>query len=348
MEGAEVLGDRGVLGARRLDFDRIPVIDVGPLLGSDEGQIATVAARIGEVCRSIGFFYVTNHGIPDDVIAAMIEQSKRFFDLPLAIKSKYDIDICQRHRGYVPVGGLAADPTAEADLQEGYEVSLELPESDPDYRAGNIMYGPNLWPTELPGFREEVYAYYEAVLALGRRVLGAFEIALGLPRGYFDDKTDKPMGQLRLIHYPPQQGPICERRVGIGAHSDYECFTLLLQTAAGLQVRNVQGDWVEAPPLPGTLVVNIGDMMMRWTNGQFVSTGHRVINTSGGSRYSFPFFFGANFETVVRPLPKFCGPDDPPRYPPTKCGYWTQRMITDAYAYRAAYRGKVPNPELAA
>jgi isopenicillin N synthase-like dioxygenase len=306
-----------------------------------------VSERVGEACRTIGFFYVANHGIAAATVADLLEQTRRFFDLPLAVKAKYDIALCRRHRGYVPMGGLAADPAAEADVQEGYEVSLELPETDPDYRAGNIMYGPNLWPAELPAFRPAVYGYYEAVLALGRRLFRAFEGALRLSPGYFDDKIDKPMGQLRLIYYPPQGGRIAPRRIGIGAHTDYECFTLLLQTAPGLQVRSVQGEWIEAPPIPGTLVVNLGDMMMRWTNGAFVSTGHRVINTSGSARYSFPFFFGANYETIVRPLPQFCSADNPPRYPPTKCGYWTETMITDAYAYRAAFRGRVPDPELA-
>lgn len=347
--GTRGAADRhGALGAKRLDFSRVPIIDIAPLFGDDATALATISERIGAACRDVGFFYVKNHGIPDATQAALIDQTRRFFDLPPAVKSAYDINGCQRHRGFVPMGGLSADPTKDPDVQEGYEVSLELPVSDADFRAGNIMYGPNLWPAELPGFRGGVYGYYEAALHLGHRLFRAFEQTLALPARYFDDKIDKPMGQLRLIYYPPQRGPIDERRIGIGAHTDYECFTLLLQTAEGLQVRNVHGDWVEAPPVPGTLVVNIGDILTRWTNGAFASTPHRVINTSGKARYSFPFFFGANYETVVRPLPQFCSPGNPPRFPPTKCGFWTETMITDAYEYRRAFRGKVPNPELPA
>jgi isopenicillin N synthase-like dioxygenase len=114
----------------------------------------------------------------------------------------------------------------------------------------------------------------------------------------------------------------------------------------GLQVGNRDGDWVEAPPVDGTFIINIGDMMMRWSNDRFVSTPHRVINNARGKRYSMPFFFGLNYDTIVTPLAECCGPDNPPRYPPTRSGWWTDRMITDAYDYRKAYRGKLPNPEL--
>ena len=318
--------------ARRLDFDAIPVIDIGPLFGPDDASGRQVADRIGEACRRIGFFYVTNHGIPQATIDALIAETRRFFHLPLEEKLKVDIMGVQRHRGYVPHGGLYADVNARPDLQEGYEVSLELPEDDPDYRAGSIMYGPNVWPEDLPGFREGVYAYYEAAHALGRTLFRAFEMTLGLPRHWFDDKIDKPMGQLRLIYYPPQEGPIDPRQIGVGAHTDYECFTLLLQDdAGGLQVGNRDGEWVEATPIPGAIVVNIGDMLMRWTNDEFVSTPHRVINRSGRERLSFPFFFGTNHDCIVRPLPQFTGPGRPPKYPPTRCGWWTESMLTAVY-----------------
>jgi len=333
--------------ARQVDFDSIPVIDIGAFFGGDEAARRRVAEAIGEACRNVGFFYVANHGIPQPMIDELIGQTKRFFHQPLEEKLKVNIDRVQRHRGYVPQGDLYADVNARPDVQEGYEISLELPADDPDYLAGNIMYGPNVWPENLPGFRDGVYAYYEAVHALGRTLFRAFEMTLGLPQGWFDDKIDKPMGQLRLIYYPPQEGPIDPRRIGIGAHTDYECFTLLLQDdAGGLQVGNRQGEWIAATPIPGTIVINIGDMLMRWTNDEFVSTPHRVVNRSGRERVSFPFFFGANHDCVVRTLPQFVTAERPLKYPPTRCGWWTETMVTGVYEYRKAARGTVPNPEL--
>ncbi|MBM3583584.1 MAG: isopenicillin N synthase family oxygenase [Alphaproteobacteria bacterium] len=344
----DVFGSSADLSAKRVAIEDIPVIDVGRLGSGDAATERAIADAIGAACRGSGFFYVKNHGIAPALTERLVAETAAFFDLPLATKLKYDIDKIQRHRGYVPYGGLYADPTAKPDVQEAYEVSLELPADDPDYRAGNIMYGPNVWPDELPGFRPGVYAYYEAALALGRRLFRALEMTLGLPAGWFDDKIDKPMGQLRLIHSPPQAGRVdAEIGIGIGAHTDYECFTLLLQTEHGLQVKNATGEWIEAPPIPGTLVINIGDMLMRWTNGEFASTPHRVINRSGRKRYSFPLFFGANHTTVARCLPAFCSAGRPAKYPPTRCGWWTEAMITDVYEYRRAHRGTVPGAELA-
>ncbi len=328
-------------------FDSIPLIDFAPFLGGEAAGRRRVADAIGRACRHTGFFYIVNHGISGACVDALIRQTYRFFRQPLEDKMRVDIDRIQRHRGYVPQGALYADVNAHPDVQEGYEVSLELPADDPDYLAGNIMLGPNVWPGNLPGFREAVYGYYEAVLGLGRELLRAFELTLGLGDGWFADKTDRPMGQLRLIHYPSQDGPVDPGRIGIGAHTDYECFTLLLQDdVGGLQVGNRAGHWIHATPVPGSIVVNIGDMLMRWTNGEFVSTPHRVINRSGRERLSFPFFFGANHDCVVSPLERFVGAGRPPLYPPTRCGWWTERMITDVYEYRRAWRGRLPDPEL--
>ncbi len=335
------------LDARSIRDDEIPVIDIDGLILGDRRDKLTVAEALDDACRNVGFFYVKNHRIPQTVIDGAQMAMRDFFALPLEAKMDLDIAKLQRHRGYVPLGGLYAGPTAEVDFQEGYEVSLELGDEDPDYLAGNIMYGPNVWPAALPSFRPAVYGYFERVLDLGHFLFRAFAMALDLPEDFFEDNIDKPMAQLRLIYYPSRQGPIEPKRIGIGPHTDYECFTILWQDdAGGLQVGHRAGDWVEAPPIPSTFVVNIGDMMMRWTNGRFVSTPHRVINTADRARYSMPFFFGANYRTVVRTLPGCTGPGNPARYPPTNCGLWTESMITDAYEYRRAHRGTVSDPEL--
>ncbi len=338
--------ESSALGAKRLPFDEIPIIDMDGMFSADAADRQRVADAIGKACRDVGFLYIRNHRIPASAAIGAHDAMARYFALPLAEKMKLDINKLQRHRGYVPLGGLYADPTAEPDLQEGFELSLDLPDDDPHYQGGNIMMGPNVWPDGLPAFRPAIYDYYLRVVGLGPVIFRAFALTLGVDEDFFEDKIDKPMGQLRLIYYPPRLGPVVAERIGIGAHTDYECFTILWQdSTGGLQVGNRGGDWIEAPPIADSFIINIGDMMMRWSNDQFASTPHRVINSARGARYSMAFFFGANYDTIVAPLAACCGPDNPPRYPPTRSGLWSVNMITDAYEYRKAHRGQVPDPE---
>jgi isopenicillin N synthase-like dioxygenase len=220
---------------------------------------------MGQACRDVGFMYIVNHGIAQHDIDAVYAAADAFYALPDHIKQRYDINRLGRHRGYVAIGGLAADShdTQAFDHHEGFEVGLELPETDADYRAGNLMYGPNVWPQELPEFRAVVYRYFEQVRALGCQLFRGFALALDTPERYFDDLIDKPMAQLRVLRYPPQPQPIDPRHIGVGAHTDYECFTILASSAPGLQVRNSLGHWIAAPPLPGAFVINIGDILAR-------------------------------------------------------------------------------------
>jgi isopenicillin N synthase-like dioxygenase len=332
--------DRSDLDARTTSFDSLPVIDVGDLFSPDLARRQAVAAKMGAACRDIGFMYIVNHGIAQHDIDAVYAAADAFYALPGSIKQRYDISRLGRHRGYVAIGGLAADShDADAfDFHEGFEVGLELPETDADYRAGNLLYGPNVWPEELPEFRAVVYRYFEQVRALGCRLFRGFALALDTPEHHFDELIDKPMAQLRVLRYPPQPEPIDPRHIGVGAHTDYECFTILASSAPGLQVRNSLGHWIAAPPLAGSFVINIGDIMARWTNDVFLSTVHRVINSSGAQRFSLPFFFGANFNAEVRCLESCQSEQRPARYAPITAGEWTVSNITAAYGYRAGER----------
>ena len=201
------------------------------------------------------------------------------------------------------------------DRKEAFDLALDLPADHPAVRAGTPMLGPNVWP-DLPGFKEDVEAYYQAVFALGRRLLRGFALALGLPEDGLRRVRD---------HACPASCAWCTtptiRRTptapGIGAHTDYECFTILLPTAPGLEVMNGAGDWVDAPPLDGAFVVNMGDLMEIWTNGTFVATSHRVRPVRE-DRYSFPLFFCCDYETEVAPLPAFVGPDRPALHAPVR------------------------------
>jgi isopenicillin N synthase-like dioxygenase len=332
--------------SRAADFSEIPLIDLAPLYSDDTQAKQRMAAELREACTDVGFFYVKNHRIPETLLQGVRAQTERFFALPQYIKSKYDIGQIKRHRGFVPVGALTAGPDEDPDQQEGFEIALELPDDDPDYLAGSKLFGPNVWPEELPDFQAEVYSYFESVFRLGCKLFGAFALALDLPENYFDSELSKPIAQLRLLYYPPAEKIKPEPQMGIGAHTDYECFTILWQTEPGLQVQNRNNEWIEAPPVEGAFLVNIGDMMMRWTNDLFRSTPHRVVTRSQKKRYSFPFFFAADYNTVVRCLENCISEDNPPGYPPTKFGYWVENMHAYSYVYRHDERGTLPAPEL--
>jgi isopenicillin N synthase-like dioxygenase len=328
--------DRGDLAAKDVDFETIPIVDVAGLFSSDMAERRRVAAEIGRACENVGFMYLVNHGIPLDEFERCWDTMHRFFALSQEEKLKCDIRNLARHRGYVVMGGLNADPHKPGkDLQEAFEIGLELPENDADYLAGNMIYGPNVWPEDPDDFAPVLYGWYERCRVLGQALFRGFALALAMPEEFFDDKISKPMAQLRAIHYPRQEAfAQSSADIGIGAHTDYECFTILAQSASGLHVRNRAGEWIAAPPIEGALIINIGDMMERWTNDRFVSTVHRVVNSSGRKRFSLAFFFGANYGTVVECLPTCQSPDNPPRYTPTIAGEWTVNNIKAAYAYK--------------
>jgi isopenicillin N synthase-like dioxygenase len=276
------------------------VIDICGLYAADRGTREAVAAELGRAAREVGFFYISGADVDEALFETMLAATKEFFALPVEEKMRSFIGLSRCHRGYVPTGeeGLSGE---KPDLKEAFDTALDLPADDPDYLAGNPMLGPNTWP-ELPGFGEAVTAYYEAVLAVGQKLLWAFAVALGEDPDTFSQHATKTPSQLRLVHYP--YNPDAEDALGIGAHSDYECFTLLKPTAPGLEVLNGAGEWIDVPPVPGTYVVNIGDMLELWTNGAFIATSHRVRKVKE-ERYSFPLFFNVDYHTEVKPLPQF-------------------------------------------
>jgi isopenicillin N synthase-like dioxygenase len=281
-------------------FTSIPIVDISGLRSPDRAERERVAAEIGAAAREVGFLYITGSGIDDALFDRMLASTKEFFALPVEEKMRSYIGMSRCHRGYVPVGEEGVE-TGTPDLKEAFDTALDLPADDPDYVAGNPMLGPNTWP-ELPGFADAVSDYYAAVLEVGHQLLWAFAVALGEDPDVFSRHATKTPSQLRLVHYP--YNPDAQDGLGIGAHTDYECFTLLKPTTPGLEVLNGAGQWIDVPPIPGTFVVNIGDMLELWTNGAFVATSHRVRKVVE-ERYSFPLFFNVDYDTEVRPLPQF-------------------------------------------
>ncbi len=322
-------------------FETLPVVDVGGLY-SDEFETRRETARaLGAACREAGFFYLTGHRVSDATTAALLAQAEAFFAMPGEQKLEYYIGKSANHRGYVPPGEEVFYGGAR-NQKESFDLCFELPAGVVDTRTDPFA-GANVWPA-LPGFREAVSSYYAAVFELGRRLLGGFALALDLPETFFDHFVTAPPSQLRMLHYPPN--PAAEVTVGIGAHTDYECFTILLPTTPGLEVMNGAGTWIDAPPRPGAFVVNIGDTLEMWTNGELTATSHRVRKVTE-ERFSFPLFFSCDYAAEVAPLAHFVGPERPARYPAVKAGehLYAQTVQSFTYLKQRLARGELRLPE---
>lgn len=331
----------GVSGATtHAAFTELPTVDVTGLYAAERHERERVAGELGRACRAAGFFYLRGHRIEASVIGGLVHAAAAFFALPEAEKQRYYIGLSPNHRGYVPPGEEVFYGGAK-DQKEAFDLCFEPPAGMADTRD-NPFAGPNVWP-ELPGFREAVGRYYAEVFELGCRLLRGFALALDLPETYFDRFVSAPPSQLRLLHYPASTD--ASSTVGIGAHTDYECFTILLPTAPGLEVMNGVGEWIDAPPRAGELVVNIGDMLETWTNGQLCATSHRVRKVSQ-ERYSFPLFFSCDYDVEVEPLPHFISPERPARYPAVKAGehLYAQTVQSFSYLKARAARGELSLP----
>jgi isopenicillin N synthase-like dioxygenase len=280
----------------------LPVIDVAQLVGGQQAAaVAAIAGQIEAACRDRGFFYVTGHGVPARLLAELADASAEFFALSLADK----LEIAMEHggrawRGYFPVG--AELTSGRPDLKEGLYFGAELPDDDPRVLAGLPLHGPNLFPRQVARLRPLVLAYLDALTAAGQAVLAGVALSLGLDATYFAaGYAADPTILFPIFHYPPSRPG--DESWGVGEHTDYGLLTLLAQDdSGGLQVAAPEG-WIDAPPLPGTLVCNIGDMLDRLTGGWYSSTPHRVRNVSGHGRLSFPFFLDPGFTAEVPPLP---------------------------------------------
>lgn len=298
--------------------DTIPIIDLSPLLSGTEDGLKKVAAEIGEACRGVGFFFVTGHGVPADLMERAFATSAAFFSADESVKRTALYSGASANRGYIPMKGEALDPSKPADLKEAFNIGLELPEDDPELLAGAMFRAKNLWP-EMSGFKDTVLAYFDACHQLGVRLHRAFSVDLDLPKDYFDAMLDKPMAILRLLHYPPAPKTLEAGQLGAGEHTDYGCVTLLATDGvAGLEVRTRAGEWVKAPHVPGGFVCNIGDCLMRWTNDIYVSTPHRVVSPPGKERFSIAFFLDPNPDAEVACLPTCATEDAPARYAPIR------------------------------
>jgi isopenicillin N synthase-like dioxygenase len=311
-----------------MQMPSVPVIDIGGFRNGDPDVRTELGRRIDRACCDVGFFTVVGHGVDDATVAALRSSARAFFDAPLDVRLEVAMPEPGYPYGYNPLEAEALNRSiggiAPADLKETFNVGpIDPPPRplgemvDPDERA---VYAPNLWPAGVPSLRPAVEAYYRAMADLAATLMEAFAVALGLGAHAFDGLIDAHGSALRLAHYPAlEEGPV-PGQFRAGAHTDYGTLTILWTDGEpGLQVQTIDGAWIDVAPVDGGLIVNLGDLMQRWTNDRWRSTMHRVVATPDcRSRLSIPFFHNANWDATVECI---VADGETPKYPPTTAGH---------------------------
>ena len=330
-----------------IDVTEVPVIDIARL--RDGTDSARVGAELVRAATGAGFLYVRNHGVD----AGLVERARRtaleFFRLPE--EAKREAGTNRFHHGYLKPGSTKMYDGARLDLKESFNWGIELdtesggdpdggpngePDGGPDADAtpANPLLGPNVWPAAMPELKASVYPYFEAASACAEDLLRGFALGAGLDADHFIRRRDRPVSRGSLQYYPPQPEGAEEDQFGVAPHTDFGVLTVLCQDRiGGLEIQRRNGEWAAMPPIPGTLVVNIGDLLERWSNRRYHSTVHRVINSSGRERLSLVLAYDPNFETLVDPR-AFCAPGEEPHDEPITCGDYLLWRFRKAFSYR--------------
>jgi isopenicillin N synthase-like dioxygenase len=298
----------------------IPVIDYRPYFAGEPGALARVAVEVADACEKIGFFYALNHGVSDELMDRAFAASRRFHALPL--EEKLAVRLNENNIGYLPInasvqGASTVHKATRPNQNESFFVSHDRGPEHPDVVAGKTLRGRNNWPSALPSIRAAMMAYFEALGAMCDRMLPPFAVALGVSADFFAPFfADEAHAVVRFLHYPPQDTTE-DNTFGQAPHTDNSFMTALARTdVPGLAVRLPSGEWFAPPVIPGTFLINLGNIMRRWSNDRFLSTPHGVLNESGTDRYSIAYFHSPNPASVIECVPTCIGPDNPPRYAP--------------------------------
>jgi len=306
------------------DYERaaaqIPVIDFGPCFAGDPGALGRTAPVVRHACEAVGFFYALNHGVPEALIARAFAASRRFHALPLDDKLKLRLN--ENNIGYLPInasvqGASTVHKATRPNQNESFFISHDRSPDHPDVIAGTPLRGRNQWPAGEPRLRDDMMAYFHAMGAMCDRILPVFAVALGMPAEFFRPFfAGEGHANMRFLHYPPQDAAE-DNLFGQAPHTDNSFMTALARTdVPGLAVRLPSGEWFPPPIIPGTFLINLGNIMRRWSNDRFLSTPHGVLNDSGTDRYSIAYFHSPNVDSVIECLPSCVGADNPPRYKP--------------------------------
>ena len=333
--------------AEPIDVGEVPVIDIAPLRdGSDPGGVGAALAR---AATEVGFLYVRNHGVDAMIVERARRAALEFFRLPE--EAKREAGTNRFHHGYLKPGSTQMYDGARVDLKESFNWGSEIdggpgagPEVAPAAEPGgegraeappaNPLLGPNVWPAAMPALRPAVYPYFEAASTCAEDLLRGFALGASLDAEHFIRCRDRPVSRGSLQYYPPQPAGGGEDQFGVAPHTDFGVLTVLCQDEiGGLEIQRRNGEWAAMPPISGTLVVNIGDLLERWSNRRYRSTVHRVINTSGRERLSLVLAYDPDFETLVDPR-AFCAELETPHDEPITCGDYLMWRFAKAFSYR--------------
>jgi isopenicillin N synthase-like dioxygenase len=319
-----------------------PVVDVRMLAGGAASQKREAVAILGAACRETGFFCVSGHGIDAACRANLFTAARQFFNLRVEQKRRYSISLSPHNRGYVEMEAERLKADAPPDRKEAFNVGLELAPDHPEILAQRPLRGLNLWP-DIPGWRETMLDYYDRCFTIGQIIHRGISADLGLDEQYFDPKIAEPAAVLRLLHYPAR--PAASQAVGsageqpgAGEHTDYGNITLLATDGvAGLEVRQLDGTWVEVADTQDLLLCNIGDCLMRWTNDRYRSTPHRV-RIPEAERYSIAYFLDPNPDAIVEPILR--EPEETSRYAPISVRDYLLGRLDATYEHRQTIPGE--------
>ena len=313
--------------------NKIPLIDISDFYSSDLEKQKSIAWELHKAARETGFFYVEGHKVPLALMDAQLDLAKKYFSQPDDVKMECYSKNWEIVRGYEPIAAQILDEGSPADLKEGFVIGNDLSPSHPYVSKKVPNCGPNQWPHSPTGFKEQYNEYLHHVTGLAKDLIEILALSLNLPRDYFAEGLDEPMIFSRLLHYPEQLNHGEKNQLGAGAHTDWGMLTVLLQDdIGGLEVQNAAGDWLTAPPIPGTFVVNLGEMIKVLTNGLYHSNMHRVLNNnSGRSRYSCPTFFDPDYFYEVSCVSTCMPKDNNPDYQPTTVGKHIAYMYSKTY-----------------
>lgn len=314
--------------AKLMDSNAIPVIDITAL--RDGSDPASVAQKLHEASQGLGFIYVSGHGIPEQSISSARELAFKFFRSEA--KEKETVTVSSSHRGWLAAGGAKMGDKQKADLKESFIWGLQ--DENGNTISDHTLRGRNQWPHFIPELEPTAMDYFEHAHEVAHHLMRGFALGLGLDESFFLKTSSRPLSRASFVYYPAQNVDLGADQFGVGPHTDFGVLTVLCQdSVGGLQVKDVNGEWIQAPPIEGTLIVNVADLLARWTDGAYKSTPHRVVNSSGKERLSMVLAFDPNPETIIDAREIF-GDDYVAREPATTCGEYLDWRFEKAFAYR--------------
>ena len=315
----------------------IPLLDLHAALEPGAACSGAVIEQLRGAAVESGFFQVRNHGVEAALVREQFALARKLFELPATTRETLSMHSSPTMRGFENLGAQTLDAAARPDLKESFYCGMAYPADHPYVRAGYQTYGHNQWPAELPEAPEQCERYIQAMLGLSKRLMQLLALSLGLAEDHFDETAQNPMVTLRMVRYPAHPAGADERTFGAGAHTDWGAITILAQDAhGGLEVQMPGGQWVQAAPIEGCFVVNLGDMIPRWTNGRYLSNPHRVRNlhSAGQPRYSIPFFYEPDYFARIEPVPGTVPAGESPRFASCTAGEHLREMYRKTYEMR--------------